>query len=144
MTPMDTRSLLLPERSEGGAQLGGEKLWPFPGCEVAALVDLVEIDQVAIGAAGPCLRGAIDVLRKYGDGHRQRDLGSLPRGRLRGVASDVLPIQAPRRGRAVGEPVQCEVVKDLVFGRSLRGIVAVSPFREPRMHEQKCREAGRG
>src|SRR5258705_5873985 len=133
--PMGTRSLLLPERSEGGAQLGGEKLRLFPRGEVSAFVDFMKIDQVFIGAACPRLRGAIDVLWKYSDGHWQRDLGSLPSGRLRGVASDVLPIQAARRGGAVGEPVQREVVEDLVFGRGLCGIIAVTPFRETRMHE---------
>ena len=44
------------ERSESGAKLRGEKLRLLPGGEVPALVDLVEINQVAIGAPGPCLR----------------------------------------------------------------------------------------
>ena len=69
------------ERSERGAELGGEELGLLPRREVAALVDLVEIDQVAIGAPGPCLRGSIDLLRKHRDGHRKRDLGGLLRGR---------------------------------------------------------------
>src|SRR2546426_1093698 len=133
LTPMSTLSLLLTKRSEGGAQLGGEKLRLFPRGEVSAFVDFMKIDQVLIGAAGPRLRGTIYVLWKYSDGHRQRDLGGLPRCGLRGIASDVLPIQAPRRGRGVGEPVQREVVEDLVFGRGLRGIVAVTPFRETRV-----------
>jgi len=36
----------------------------FPGREVSARVDLVEVDQVAIGAPGPCLRGPIAFPRK--------------------------------------------------------------------------------
>src|SRR5258705_806982 len=126
--PMGTRSLLLPERSEGGAQLGGEKLRLFPRGEVSAFVDFMKIDQVFIGAACPRLRGAIDVLWKYSNGYRQRDLGRLPHGGLRRAGSDVLPIQAARRGGAVGEPVQGEVVEDLVFGRGLCKNRAVTPF----------------
>src|SRR5258705_9592431 len=109
--PMGTRSLLLPERSEGGAQLGGEKLRLFPRGEVSAFVDFMKIDQVFIGAACPRLRGAIDVLWKYSDGHWQRDLCRLPHGRLRGVSSDFLTIQAPRRRRGVGEPVHLDYLE---------------------------------
>ena len=69
------------QRPERGAELGGEELRLFPRREVAALVDLVEVDQVAIGAPGPCLRGSIDLARKYRDGDRERDLGGLLRGR---------------------------------------------------------------
>src|SRR5260370_34559594 len=59
LTPTDTRSLLLPKRSEGGAQLGREKLRLFPRGEVSAFVDLVKVNQVAIGAPCPCFRGSI-------------------------------------------------------------------------------------
>src|SRR5258705_8828468 len=105
--PMGTRSLLLPERSEGGAQLGGEKLRLLPRGEVSAFVDFMKIDQVFIGAACPRLRGAIDVLWKYSDGHRRRDLGGLFRGRTKDAAARaVLPGQPPRRGFAVRQPVQ--------------------------------------
>jgi hypothetical protein len=43
---MDTPSLLRPQRSEGGAQLGAEKFRLSPRGEASALVDLVEVDQV--------------------------------------------------------------------------------------------------
>ena len=69
----------LPQRPERGAELGGEELRLLPRGEVAAFVDLVEVDQVAIGAPGPCLRGAIALPRKDRDGHRERDLGGLLR-----------------------------------------------------------------
>jgi hypothetical protein len=52
----------LAERSERRSALGAEELRLFPRREVTALVDLVEVDQVAIGAPRPCLRGSIDVL----------------------------------------------------------------------------------
>src|SRR4029077_6423419 len=75
----------LTQRPERGSELRAEKLWLFPGREVTALID-VEIDQVPIGVPGPCLRGSIDLLRKYRDGHRERDLGGLLRDRGQDVA----------------------------------------------------------
>jgi hypothetical protein len=46
---------------ERGAEFFREKLRLFPGREVPALVDLVEIDEVAIGALGPALRRTVDL-----------------------------------------------------------------------------------
>src|SRR5882672_10344679 len=124
------------EWSERGPELGTEELGFLPRREVPALVDLVEVDQVAIGAPGPGLRGSIDVLRKYRDGHRQRDLGGLLRARTDHAAPRaVLPVQPPCRGRAVGQPVERDVVQHVVFRRRLFGIGAVGPLRETRMHE---------
>src|SRR5262245_41685939 len=71
----------LAKRSERRSELGTEELRLFPRGEVSALVDLVEVDQVAMGVPGPCLRGSIDLLRKYRDGHWERDLRGLLRGR---------------------------------------------------------------
>jgi hypothetical protein len=48
---------------------------------VSALVDLVEVDQVAIGPPGSRLRGSIALPRKDRDGHRERDRGGPLRGR---------------------------------------------------------------
>src|SRR5262245_44886338 len=67
----------LSKRSERRTHLRRGKLRLLPGGKVAALVDFVEVAQVAIGAPGPGLRGAIDVRRKHGDGDRKRDLGGL-------------------------------------------------------------------
>ena len=47
---------------ERGTELGSKELRLFPGREVTALIDLVEINEIAVGAPGPCLRGAIDLL----------------------------------------------------------------------------------
>src|SRR3984893_2345400 len=108
----------LAERSERRSELGTEELGFLPRGEVSALVDLVEVDQVAIGAPGPCLRGSVDVVRKYRDGHRQRDLGGLLRARTNDAASrTVLPVQPPRRGCAIRQPIERNVVQHVVFGR---------------------------
>jgi hypothetical protein len=58
----------LAERPKRRAHLLREELRLFPGGEVSALVDLMEVDQVAIGSPRPCLRGSIDVVRKHRDG----------------------------------------------------------------------------
>jgi hypothetical protein len=71
----------LAQRLERGPELGAEQLRLFPRCEVSALVDLVEVGQVAIGAAGPGLRCPIDVLRKDCNGDRERDFAGLLCGR---------------------------------------------------------------
>src|SRR5262245_5519647 len=59
----------LPQRLERSTELGAEELRLLPCGEVAALIDLVEINEVAIGAPRPGLRGSIDVLRKHRDRH---------------------------------------------------------------------------
>ena len=110
--------------------------WPAP-------VDLVEVDEVAIGAPGPCLLGSIDVLGKHRDGHRDRDLGGLLRGSIQRASSAVLPVQPSGGGRAVRQPVQRDVVQHLVFRRGLFEIAAVRPLRETLMQEYERREVGR-
>src|SRR5262245_30276080 len=87
-------SVGLAQRSERGAELGAEEFRLFPRRKEAAPVDLVEVDEVAIGTPGPRLRRSIDVLREYCDGHRQRDLGSPLRRRNDDAAScAVLPVK---------------------------------------------------
>src|SRR5262245_22212228 len=81
------------EWPERGAKLGTEELRLFPGGEVSAFVDFVEVDQVAIGAPGPRFRGSVDLVRKNRDGHRERDLDGLLRSRKDNALSAVLPIQ---------------------------------------------------
>src|SRR5437899_548515 len=95
-------ALLRVQRRERGPQLAREELRLLPRREMPALVYLVEVDQVLVGAAGPGLRRTVDVLGKDRDGHRKRDLGRLPQRRTRGIASPVLPVEPRGRGRAVG------------------------------------------
>jgi hypothetical protein len=62
-------SLLITQRPEGSAQLLTEDLRLFPRGEVAALVNLVPVDEVAEGTLGPDSWSRIDIGRK----HRDRD-----------------------------------------------------------------------
>src|SRR5262249_47031017 len=101
--------------------------------------DLVEVDELAIGAPGPRFRWSVDVFWKYRDGYRKRDVPRLlSRGNER-TLSGVLPVRPRGRGPAVGQPVQREVVEHLVFGRRFVGIGVVGPLREAGMPEHPRR-----
>jgi hypothetical protein len=56
---------------EGRAELFAEQLRLLPGREVAALVDLVEVDEVArVCALGPAARSLVELVREHADGER--------------------------------------------------------------------------
>src|SRR5215213_7505172 len=93
-TPMSSDGFA--EGSECRSELGTEELRLLPRGEVTALVGLVEVDQVAIGAPGPALRGSVALPRKDRDRHRERDLSGHLRARKSRTASAVLPVQPPR------------------------------------------------
>ena len=80
----------------------------FPRGEVAALLDLVEIDQVVVAVLGPAARGAVDLARK--DRHRGGDR-DVDRVEVVGV---VLPVELRGRGAGIREPVKSDVVEHLV------------------------------
>src|SRR5215470_2398186 len=104
----------LAQRPERCPELGCEELGLLPSREMPALVDLMIVGEVAIRTSCPGLGRSIDIVRKYGDGHRQRDLRGLLRTRGNYTASSaVLPIQAPGRGRRVRQPVERDVVEDI-------------------------------
>src|SRR5215212_2036907 len=62
---------LLAKRREAVANLFREQLRLFPGREVAALVELVVVDEVGICLLGPTPRHLIEIVRKdaHGYGH---------------------------------------------------------------------------
>src|SRR6185295_10786746 len=80
------------ERFERRAQLCRKHLRVLPCGEVAALLGFMEVDDLGISAPDPSLRRPIDLLRKYRDGHRNRDLGSPLRGRTGRASPLVLPV----------------------------------------------------
>src|SRR5215472_1204459 len=77
-----------PERR---ADLFGEQLRLFPGGEVAALVDLVVVDEVGVGPFGPAPRCLILLAGKDAHGHRDGDALGVEEAAL------VLPIETRRR-----------------------------------------------
>ena len=123
----------LAQRSERLPQLGAEQLRLLPRGEVAASVDFVEVDEVAIGAPGPCLRGSIALARKDRDGYRERNLGGLLCRSDDDAASAVSPSTAapPRSQCSSASTALC---RPALVIRRLFGIAAVvCPVREARM-----------
>src|SRR2546423_11388546 len=87
----------------------------FQGSEVAALVGLAVVDQIAVGVIDPASWQARDVPRE--DGHRDRKC------HLRAGESErfVLPVDAAGGRRAVGEPVQGYRVEHVVHAEGVFG-----------------------
>src|SRR5512134_1761343 len=73
-----------PQGLERCAQLRREERRFFPGGEVAALVDLVEVGEAGVDRLNPAARGSPDLAgeRREADGNRdrRRSLGGIRRG----------------------------------------------------------------
>src|SRR5437764_4392385 len=101
--------------------LGREQLGLLPGGEVAALAGLVVVGEVWVGLFGPAARGAEDLAGERGEADRELDLRrSLP-GR-ESLGSSALPVRAGGRGPGAGQPVQRDVVEDVVPGEAPGGL----------------------
>jgi hypothetical protein len=99
---------------ERGPDLVREQRRLLPCGEVAALVDLVVIDEVGIGPLRPTPRGLILLSGKDAQGHRDGDALRVEEAAL------MLPIETIRRDSRVREPIERDVVEDLVT-RQLAG-----------------------
>jgi hypothetical protein len=100
---------LLAQRSERGAKLFAEDPRLLPSREVAASVDPVVVDEVVrVRALGPAPRSLVELVGEHGDGERDRDVLGVEEVRL------VLPIQASRGDAGVGQPVERDVVEEIV------------------------------
>jgi len=85
---------------------------------VAPSVEPVVMDEVVgIRAFGPAPRGLIELVGEDADGERNRDGLGVEEVRL------VLPVEASRRNPGVRQPVQRDVVEDVVSGEGARGLV---------------------
>src|SRR5262245_691709 len=82
--------LVLPQGPEPGAHLACEEFGLFPGGEVAALVDLVEVDEVGIGPLRPAARVLVLLAREDGRGDGGGDAFGVEEAAL------VLPVEASR------------------------------------------------
>ena len=93
---------------------------------MAALGDLVEVDEVGIGLRRPTARRLILLAGKHAYGHRD--------GHTLGVeeATLVLPVEAGRRNTGVRQPVERDVVEDLVARQLARGTRGPGQCRDDR------------
>src|SRR5215475_10049018 len=98
----------------------------FPGGEVTALIEFVEVHEVGVGALGPAARYGDYLSWEPTHGRRNRDFAADL-----GFVGAVLPVQAGRGRRCVREPVKRDVVEHLIFREFALGFaVRVGPFRE--------------
>src|SRR4030095_16195520 len=65
--------ILSAKRLERGSHLLREELGLFPGGEVAALADLVEVGDVGVGVLDPAARGPPDLAGECGEADAERD-----------------------------------------------------------------------
>src|SRR5215469_7907356 len=109
------------KRPERGPDLGSEQLGLFPGGEVAAPVGLVEIGEGGVRQLDPAARCSEDLAGERGEADRELDLRrSLPR--RQSLGSSALPVRSGRRGPGARQPVQRDVVEDVVPGEIARGL----------------------
>src|SRR5262249_37398065 len=106
---------------------GAEQLRLLPGSEVAAPVDFVEINEVRVGLLRPAARRLILLAGKDGHGNWDRDPLRVEE------AARVFPIEARRRDSRVRQPVERDVVEDLVTRQLTRGT------RRPVKRRDNCR-----
>src|SRR6476620_8813962 len=72
-----------PQRAERVSHLAAEQLWLFPGGEMAAPVELVEVDEVVrVGLLRPTARPLIELVREEADRERYRYRLGVGEGRL--------------------------------------------------------------
>src|SRR5215216_7805691 len=105
----------LANRPERCSELVREELRLLPGGEVAPPVDLVEVSEAGVGRLGPAARGSPDLAgeRREADGNGRRRRGLAGRAC---AGSPVIPVVPGRRGPGTCQPVQRDVVEDVVPG----------------------------
>src|SRR3954462_13504230 len=96
------------QRAEGRAELFREELRLLPGGEVAALVVCVEMDEAGVRPLCPTPRRLILLAGEDRHGHRYRDALLVEEAPL------VFPVEARRGDPGLGQPVQRDVVEDLI------------------------------
>jgi hypothetical protein len=86
-----------------------------------AAVDLVEVGEVRVRLLDPAARGPEDLAGEGGESDRERDFWRNLAGR-QSLGSSGLPVLTGRRGPGTCQPVQGDVVDDVVPGEIARGL----------------------
>src|SRR5215213_9618094 len=105
----------LAQRPEARANLVCEEVRLFPRREVPAPGDLVVVDEVRVGPLRPTPRGLILLAGKDAHGRRDGDTFGIEETAL------VFPIETRRRDPRVRQPIERDVVEDLVARQLARG-----------------------
>src|SRR4029453_6423890 len=108
LTSLRLGSKAHPQRREPHAELISEGLRLFPGRKVAALGELVEVDEILVGALGPTPRSLVDFLREDTYGSRNGDVVVVEEGAF------VFHIETSAGHARVRQPGEGDVVEDVV------------------------------
>src|SRR4029450_7838819 len=87
----------------------------LPGGEMGALVVTPVEDEVRIGLAGPALGRLVDFVAEGAHAGRQ---GHAARIEEAAFGASRFPIEPGGRDRRVGEPVEGDIVEDIVAGQA--------------------------
>src|SRR5258706_16403700 len=109
--PRSTRST---KRLETGPDLCDKNFRLFPGGEVAALLDLVEVDEFGIRLLCPAARGGIELVREDAHGNRDGDAFGIEV-----PFAEIFPIETGAGNPGVGQPGDGDVVQYIVARQAL-------------------------
>ena len=102
------------QRSERGAQLIDKELRLFPRRKVPTFFKLVVMNEFGERPHSPTPGSCIDLVRKDTYGNWDGDVPDVKEGPL------VFPIETSRRDRRVRQPVECDVVQDVITREPFR------------------------
>ncbi len=77
-----------------------------------ALAEPVVVDELRIGLFRPALRRLVDLVRERADGDGYLDAARIEEAAGREMR--IVPIEPRRRDRRVGQPVERDIVEDIV------------------------------
>src|SRR3954469_2511340 len=108
----------LTQRSERRSHLGTKQHRLLPSGEMAAFLEPVVINEFRVRLLGPASRGRIDFVRESANGDRERDASDVEETSSRRNLRRI-PVEARRRDRSVGQPVQGYIVQNVVSRETL-------------------------
>src|SRR5215831_11418929 len=113
MAPPSTDDPELPQRPKRSAHLVHKQLRLLPGRKMRALGKAVVVDELGIRLLSPTLRRLVDLFGESAHSDRDLDASNIEEAAGRKIMPGV-PVEACRGYRGVCQPVERDVVKDVV------------------------------
>src|SRR5208282_3265920 len=105
----------LPQRSKRSANFLRIELWLFPGGKVSAFGEFVVVYELGIRFLGRASGSGVDLVGKGAHAERNgNDSLDVKKAFLRRLAG--VPIKTRRRDCSIGQPVEGDVVENVVYG----------------------------